>query len=115
MIQTVSGLMYEDKKIGSGLVAIFGQTVAIQYTCFITAAGKDPVKIGEATRLDPFRFIIGSKNVIEGWDEGVRGMKVGGIRKVIIPPSLGYGSEGLGRKVPPNVVLLTEIELLMIF
>jgi FKBP-type peptidyl-prolyl cis-trans isomerase len=52
--------------------------------------------------------------VIEGWDEAVRGMKVGGIRDVVIPPHLAYGSGGLGKKVPPNTHLLTEIELLSI-
>ena len=114
MIQTATGLQYEDKKIGTGAGATVGKSVAIRYTCWITGLGKEPIKIGEAPRSDPFWFTIGNKTVIEGWDEAARGMKVGGIREVIIPPHLGYGSEGLGKKVPPNSHLLTEIELLII-
>jgi FKBP-type peptidyl-prolyl cis-trans isomerase len=114
MIQTGTGLQYEDKKIGTGAGATPGKSVAIHYTCWITGYGKDPVKIGATVRSDPFWFTIGKKMVIEGWDEAVRGMKIGGIREVVVPPHLGYGSEGLGRKVPPNATLLTEIELLII-
>jgi FKBP-type peptidyl-prolyl cis-trans isomerase len=114
MIKTATGLQYEDKKIGTGLAATVGKSVAIRYTCWITGFGKDPLKIGEATHSDPFWFTIGKKMVIEGWDEAVRGMKVGGIREVVVPPHLAYGSEGLGKKVPPNTHLITEIELLNI-
>lgn len=114
MIQTASGLQYEDIKIGTGSGATVGKSVAIHYICWITGFGKDPVKIGETSRSDPFWFTIGSKTVIEGWDEAVRGMKVGGIRSVSIPPYLAYGFEGLGKKVPPNTHLLTEIELIII-
>jgi FKBP-type peptidyl-prolyl cis-trans isomerase len=114
MIQTSTGLRYEDKKIGTGSVATVGNSVAIHYICWIIGFGKDPVKIGETARSDPFWFTIGKKMVIEGWDEAVRGMKVGGVREVIIPPHLAYGAEGLGKKVPPNSQLITEIELLTI-
>jgi len=114
MIQTATGLQYEDKRIGTGSGATVGKSVAIHYICWLTGFGKDPVKIGETSRSDPFWFTIGSKTVIEGWDEAVRGMKVGGIRSVSIPPHLAYGFEGLGRKVPSNATLLTEIELLII-
>jgi|688.fasta_scaffold1030285_1 FKBP-type peptidyl-prolyl cis-trans isomerase len=114
MIQTNTGLRYEDKKIGTGSDATVGKSVAIHYTCWITGYGNDPVKIGETVRSDPFWFTIGKKTVIQGWDEAVRGMKAGGIRLAMIPPHLGYGAEGLGRKVPPNSHLITEIELLII-
>ncbi len=114
MIQTDSGLRYEDKKIGTGSDATVGKSVAIHYTCWITGYGKNPLKIGETSRSDPFWFTIGDKLVIKGWDEAVRGMKVGGVREVIVPPHLAYGGEGLGKKVPPNSELITEIELLII-
>jgi FKBP-type peptidyl-prolyl cis-trans isomerase len=114
MIKTDTGLRYEDKKIGTGSVASVGKSVAIHYICWITGFGKDPVKIGETARSDPFWFTIGDKKVIAGWDEAVRGMKVGGVREVIIPPHLAYGDEGLGKKVPPNSELITDIELLIV-
>jgi FKBP-type peptidyl-prolyl cis-trans isomerase len=114
MIQTSTGLRYEDKKIGTGSAATVGKSVAIHYICWITGYGKDPVKIGEVTRSDPFWFSMGDMKVIEGWDLAVWGMKVGGVREVIIPPHLAYGSEGLGKKVPPNSELITEIELLIV-
>ncbi len=114
MIQTSTGLRYEDKKIGTGSVATVGKSVAIHYICWITGFGKDPVKIGETTRSEPFWFTIGDKKVIEGWDEAVRGMKVGGVRQVMIHPQLDYGAEGLGKKVPPNSELITEIELFIV-
>ena len=114
MIVTSTGLQYEDKTIGTGAAATVGKAVAIHYICWISGFGKEPVKIGETVRSDPFWFTIGKKTVIEGWDEAVRGMKAGGVRRVIGPPHLGYGAEGLGRKVPPNSELITEIELLII-
>ncbi|MET0377972.1 MAG: FKBP-type peptidyl-prolyl cis-trans isomerase, partial [Spongiibacteraceae bacterium] len=60
----------------------------------------------------PFQFALGNGMVIAGWDEGVQGMQVGGVRKLLVPPALGYGSRGAGASIPPNETLLFEVELL---
>ncbi len=104
---TASGLKIKDEVIGQGEEAKDGQRAHVHYTGkfmngeqFDSSAGKDPLS-----------FSIGGKNVIAGWDEGVVGMKVGGKRKLIVPPDLAYGSQGqLG--IPPNATLYFEIELL---
>ena len=82
---------------------------SVHYTGWLTDGTKfDPSK----DRGDPFRFNLGAGQVIAGWDEGVTGMKVGGTRKLTIPPQLGYGARGAGGVIPPNATLVFEVELL---
>lgn len=106
---TASGLVYEDIVLGSGALAKAGQHVAVHYTGWLTDGSKfDSSK----DRGEPFAFPLGGRRVIAGWDEGVAGMKVGGTRKLIIPPALGYGARGAGGVIPPNATLVFEVELL---
>ena len=106
---TPSGLKYEDVKQGTGDVATSGKTVSVHYTGWLTNGTKfDSSK----DRGQPFDFPLGGGRVIKGWDEGVEGMKVGGVRKLTIPPSLGYGSRGAGGVIPPDATLVFEVELL---
>merc|ERR1711965_1166085 len=91
---TASGLKITDLVVGTGEVASSGQNVVVNY------------------RGTPFEFPLGAGRVIKGWDEGVQGMKVGGKRKLVIPPDLGYGKRGAGRVIPPNATLIFEVELL---
>lgn len=108
-IRTPSGLVIEDLVVGDGAVASAGQRVTVHYTGWLTDGKKfDSSK----DRRDPFVFPLGRGQVIKGWDEGVAGMKVGGKRKLTIPPSLGYGARGAGGVIPPNATLLFEVELL---
>src|SRR6476661_488327 len=108
---TASGLKYEDIKQGTGDVATAGKTVSVHYTGWLTNGTKfDSSK----DRGDPFEFPLGGGRVIKGWDEGVEGMKVGGTRKLTIPPELGYGSRGAGGVIPPNATLVFEVELLAV-
>jgi FKBP-type peptidyl-prolyl cis-trans isomerase len=108
---TASGLQYEDIKLGEGDAATAGKTVAVHYTGWLTNGKKfDSSK----DRGQPFEFPLGGGRVIKGWDEGVQGMKVGGIRKLTIPASLGYGSRGAGGVIPPDATLVFEVELLKI-
>jgi FKBP-type peptidyl-prolyl cis-trans isomerase FkpA len=108
-IKTPSGLVIEDLVVGSGDAASAGQRVSVHYTGWLTDGKKfDSSK----DRGDPFMFSLGRGEVIRGWDEGVTGMKVGGKRKLTIPPDLGYGSRGAGGVIPPNATLLFEVELL---
>src|SRR3981081_1371948 len=96
---TASGLKYEDIKQGDGAVATAGKTVSVHYTGWLTDGKKfDSSK----DRGQPFEFPLGGGRVIKGWDEGVEGMKVGGTRKLTIPPELGYGVRGAGGLVPPS-------------
>ena len=106
---TDSGLKYEDTIVGNGATAAAGQNVSVHYTGWLTDGRKfDSSK----DRNDPFEFKLGAGQVIRGWDEGVQGMKIGGTRKLTIPPQLGYGARGAGGVIPPNATLVFEVELL---
>lgn len=106
---TNSGLIIEEIVVGEGALAEAGQQVSVHYTGWLTDGKKfDSSK----DRNDPFAFGLGQRQVIAGWDEGVQGMKVGGTRKLTIPPQLGYGARGAGGVIPPNATLVFEVELL---
>lgn len=106
---TPSGLIIEEVVVGAGAEATAGQEVTVHYTGWLTDGQKfDSSK----DRDDPFVFPLGEGRVIKGWDEGVQGMKVGGTRKLTIPPALGYGARGAGSVIPPNATLVFEVELL---
>jgi FKBP-type peptidyl-prolyl cis-trans isomerase len=108
-VTTPSGLKYEDTKVGTGAEAKAGQNVAVHYTGWLTNGTKfDSSK----DRGQPFTFRLGGGQVIKGWDEGVQGMKIGGVRKLTIPADLGYGARGAGGVIPPNATLVFEVELL---
>jgi len=106
---TASGLIIEDITVGAGDLASAGQRVTVHYTGWLT----DGTKFDSSKdRNDPFVFPLGGRRVIAGWDEGVQGMRVGGVRKLTIPPALGYGTRGAGGVIPPNATLVFEVELL---
>ena len=108
-VTTASGLRYTDIKVGTGAEAKAGQTAVVHYTGTLTTGNQfDSSK----DRNQPFSFPLGAGRVIKGWDEGVAGMKVGGVRKLTIPSNLGYGAQGAGGVIPPNATLLFEVELL---
>jgi FKBP-type peptidyl-prolyl cis-trans isomerase FkpA len=109
IVTTASGLKYEELTEGTGAEAKAGTYVTVHYTGWLTDGQKfDSSK----DRNDPFEFALGAGMVIRGWDEGVQGMKVGGVRKLTIPPELGYGVRGAGGVIPPNATLVFEVELL---
>ena len=113
MNTTPSGLQYEDMITGSGADAAKGNHVAVHYTGWLYNNGVAGAKFDSSKdRGQPFRFPLGGGQVIRGWDEGVAGMKVGGTRRLVIPPELGYGARGAGGVIPPNATLLFEVELL---
>lgn len=106
---TESGLRYEDIVVGTGASPERGQEVTVHYTGTL----EDGTKFDSSLdRGQPFKFNIGIGQVIKGWDEGVLTMKVGGKRKLVIPPQLGYGARGAGGVIPPNATLVFEVELL---
>ena len=109
-ITTDTGLRYQDIQNGSGDIATGrGQTVIVHYTGWLD----DETKFDSSRdRNEPFSFPLECGFVIPGWDEGVKGMQVGGIRRLVIPPELGYGSQGAGGVIPPDATLIFEIELL---
>lgn len=113
-IKTESGLQYFDIKVGSGAQAHAGNRVTVHYTGWLRGRlGVLGKKFDSSVdRNEPFRFALGTGQVIPGWDEGVEGMRVGGVRRLIIPAALGYGSRGAGTDIPPNATLLFEVELL---
>ncbi|MBM4120373.1 MAG: FKBP-type peptidyl-prolyl cis-trans isomerase [Nitrospira sp.] len=108
-VTTASGLKYDDLKVGTGAEAKAGQTVSVHYTGWLTDGKKFDSSVD---RGQPFQFALGLGQVIKGWDEGVQGMKVGGKRKLTIPPGLGYGARGAGGVIPPNATLVFDVELL---
>ena len=110
-VTTASGLMIEELALGEGDTAKSGDQVTVHYTGWLTNGRKFDSSLD---RRDPFSFSLGRGNVIAGWDEGVAGMKVGGKRKLTIPPEMAYGSRGAGGVIPPNATLVFEVELLAV-
>ena len=108
---TPSGLRYADTVVGRGATPAEGQVVVVHFTGWL----EDGKKFDSTReRGKPFGFPLGSGQVIKGWDEGVRGMHVGGKRRLVVPPSLGYGNRGIPPVVPPNAYLTFDIELIRV-
>jgi FKBP-type peptidyl-prolyl cis-trans isomerase len=107
-VVTPTGLKYVDLKAGTGAEAKAGNVVEVHYTGWLV----DGTKFDSShDRNEPLRFKLGVGQVIKGWDEGVAGMRVGGKRKLTIPPELGYGRQGAGGVIPPGATLVFEVEL----
>jgi FKBP-type peptidyl-prolyl cis-trans isomerase FkpA len=110
LVTAESGLRYQDVKVGAGEAARAGQRVRVHYTGWLPDGKKfDSSK----DRDQPFEFPLGGGKVIQGWDLGVAGMKVGGVRKLVIPPMLGYGARAIG-PIPANSTLVFDVELLAV-
>ncbi len=113
MITTPSGLQYLDTVDGSGAAPLKGQTCVMHYTGWLWDGHAKGKKFDSSVdRGQPFQFAVGTGQVIKGWDEGVITMHVGGKRTLIIPASIGYGSQGAGGVIPPNATLCFDVELL---
>ncbi|MBS1904399.1 MAG: FKBP-type peptidyl-prolyl cis-trans isomerase [Bacteroidetes bacterium] len=110
---TPSGLMYIDKKVGTGAQPKVGQTITVNYIGQLTDGKIFDANTGpSAKHKEPFKTAIGVGRVIKGWDEGMLSMKVGGKRRLIVPSNLGYGEQGMGADIPPNSTLIFDVELL---
>jgi FKBP-type peptidyl-prolyl cis-trans isomerase len=108
MIKTASGLYYRDLVVGEGAEVQVGSAVTVHYTGWL----HDGTLLDSSRTFDdPFTFTVGAGEVIQGWDEGLQGMKVGGERKLVIPSHLAYGSKQSG-PVPPYATLVFDVELL---
>ncbi len=107
---SVTELKIEDLVVGTGAAAKKGDTVSVQYTGWLENGTKFDSSVGGA----PIEFVLGAGKVIAGWEQGLVGMKVGGKRRLTIPPSLGYGASGAGDTIPPNATLIFEVELVAI-
>ncbi len=105
----MSGLEIEDQIVGDGEEAVAGQTVEVHYTGWLTDGTKFDSSLD---RDETFSFKLGGGQVIAGWDQGVAGMKIGGARKLTIPPEMGYGERGAGGVIPPNATLVFKVELI---
>jgi FKBP-type peptidyl-prolyl cis-trans isomerase len=103
-------LQKTDEVVGTGAEAVAGKTITVNYTGTLE---NGTVFDSSYSRNQPFTFQLGAGQVIKGWDEGVVGMKVGGKRKLVIPPSLGYGAQATG-SIPPNSTLIFEIQLVSV-
>jgi FKBP-type peptidyl-prolyl cis-trans isomerase FkpA len=110
-VTTASGLKYQDIVVGTGQEAKAGDSVTVNYTGWLTDGTKFDSSLD---RNQPFSFNLGQGSVIKGWDEGVAGMKVGGKRRLTIPPDLAYGSQGASGVIPPDATLIFDVELLSI-
>ena len=103
-----------DITVGTGAEAVNGQTVTTNYTGWLYDENAPDNKGAVFDSTDggaPFSFVLGAGGVIQGWEQGIPGMRVGGTRRLVIPPSLAYGSQGRG-SIPPNATLIFEIDLL---
>ncbi len=110
-ITTASGLKYVDTVVGSGAQPQKGQTVTVHYSGYLVDGKKFDSSLDAG---QPFSFVLGASRVIKGWDEGLATMKVGGKRRLTIPPELGYGPSGSPPVIPPNAVLVFDVELLSV-
>ena len=115
-MNTVTSLQATDTKAGTGAIATAGKEVTVHYTGWLydASAPNHHGRKFDSSRDhgEPFAFRLGAGMVIRGWDQGVEGMKVGGQRTLLIPADLGYGSRGAGGVIPPNAVLVFDVELL---
>ncbi len=117
-ITTTTGLQYIDTVAGEGALANGGEIAVVHYTGWLyDAEKKDAGNKGKkfdssVDRGQPFKFPLGAGRVIQGWDQGVKGMKIGGKRTLIIPSALGYGARGAPGAIPPNAKLIFDVELL---
>ena len=107
--ESIAGLNIQEIKKGKGKEATPGHTVSVHYTGWLTDGKKFDSSVD---RGQPFLFQLGAGQVIQGWDKGVAGMKVGGKRKLKISPELGYGAQGAPPVIPPNATLIFDVELL---
>jgi FKBP-type peptidyl-prolyl cis-trans isomerase FkpA len=106
-----------DLTVGTGTAAAAGQTLLVNYTGWLydnTKSDKKGAQFDASPVGQPFIFKLGSGQVIKGWDQGLIGMKVGGIRRLVVPPELAYGRTGAGKAIPPNATLVFDIELLSV-
>ncbi len=101
-----------DRKAGTGDVAVSGASVTVHYTGWLWKNGARGKQFDSSRSGKPFTFKLGSGEVIEGWDEGIKGMRVGGVRELIIPPGKAYGAKGAPPDIPANATLCFEVELL---
>jgi FKBP-type peptidyl-prolyl cis-trans isomerase len=108
-VAAATALKIEDVKVGKGAEAKTGDLVTVNYTGYLTDGTKFDSSLNPGRQ--PFQFTIGQGQVIQGWEQGFAGMKVGGTRKLTIPPEMGYGAQGQGA-IPPNAVLVFDVELL---
>jgi peptidylprolyl isomerase len=112
-IKTASGLEYTIITEGTGASPVVGKPVTVHYTGWLNTNGEPGKKFDSSLdRGQPFSFVIGIGHVIQGWDEGVLGMKVGEKRRLFIPANLGYGARGAGHLIPPHADLIFDVELL---
>lgn len=107
----MAGLIVEEIVVGTGAEAKVGQRVRVHYTGRLTNGSKFDSSLD---RGDPFGFKLGAGEVIKGWDQGVAGMKVGGKRKLTIPPELAYGDRGFPGAIPPGATLVFDVELVAV-
>jgi FKBP-type peptidyl-prolyl cis-trans isomerase FkpA len=115
MTELANGLKYTDTTVGTGDEATRGRKVSVHYTGWLYNNDQKGKKFDSSLdRGQPFSFKLGAQQVIQGWDEGVSGMKVGGKRTLIIPPQLGYGARGAGGVIPANATLMFDVELLKV-
>jgi FKBP-type peptidyl-prolyl cis-trans isomerase len=104
-----------DLREGTGAMATSGQTAKVHYTGWLydaNAADNKGKQFDSSVGRGPFSFRLGGGQVIRGWDQGVQGMKVGGQRRLVLPPEFGYGARGAGTVIPPNATLVFDVELL---
>jgi len=107
-----------DLTAGTGAEASTGRFVSVNYTGWLynsTAPDKKGAQFDASKEGQPFVFWLGTGQVIAGWDQGIVGMKVGGMRRLIIPSDLAYGRTGAGNAIPPNATLVFDIELVSVF
>ena len=110
-ITTASGLTIEDTVVGEGAAAASGRDVTVHYAGWLA----DGTQFDSSKeKRDPFEFTLGKSEVMAGWEEGLNGMRVGGTRKLVVPPQLAYGEAGAGDTIPPNATLTFEVELLSV-
>jgi FKBP-type peptidyl-prolyl cis-trans isomerase FkpA len=106
-----------DLRVGNGAEAAAGRTVTVNYTGWLYSPTQPEQKgqqFDTSIGRTPFSFLVGAGRVIQGWDRGVPGMRVGGLRRLVIPPELGYGAQGAPPSIPPNATLVFDVELLSV-